>query len=91
MLCWNAGGLSSSLYQELIAWCDLQSSLELVVVQETHWDPPVTIPLVNGWPYTRQAVHSPKPTPAMEAFSFSLVPVGLRTLRSVSSSQVGLF
>ena len=36
MLCWNAGGLSSSLYQELIAWCDLQSSLELVVVQETH-------------------------------------------------------
>ena len=34
---WNASGLSSALLQELMAWCDLQSHIDIIIVQETHW------------------------------------------------------
>ena len=37
VLSWNASGLSSALFQEFMAWCDLQSQLDIVVIQETHW------------------------------------------------------
>ena len=37
IMTWNAGGLSSALYQELIVWCDSQPCLDIVAVQETHW------------------------------------------------------
>ena len=36
-LSWNAGGLSSPIYQELLAWLDLQDKFRVVVIQETHW------------------------------------------------------
>ncbi|CAE7632953.1 Pol [Symbiodinium sp. CCMP2592] len=34
---WNAGGLPSHMYQEFLAWCDMQWQLDIIVVQETHW------------------------------------------------------
>ena len=37
MLSWNAGGLSSGLYQEFLAWVDFQNRFQLLVVQESHW------------------------------------------------------
>ena len=37
MLSWNAGGLSSGIYQEFLAWVDLQGRYQLLVIQESHW------------------------------------------------------
>ena len=37
LISWNSGGLSSALYHEFMMWCDMQPSLDLAVVQETHW------------------------------------------------------
>ena len=34
---WNAGGLSSAVYQELIAWLDEQHKYQVILLQETHW------------------------------------------------------
>ena len=34
---WNASGLSSALFQELMAWCDTQTNIDALVIQETHW------------------------------------------------------
>ena len=34
---WNAGGLNAGLYQELIAWLEVQNKYQVCVVQETHW------------------------------------------------------
>ena len=34
---WNAGGLHAGLYQELVAWLEVQSKYQVCVVQETHW------------------------------------------------------
>ena len=36
-LSWNAGGLSSAVYQEFMAWLDGQSKYQLIMLQETHW------------------------------------------------------
>ena len=50
---WNASGLSSSMFQELIAWCDIQSNIDVIVIQETHWHE--TSDFTTGpW----QAIHS---------------------------------
>ena len=37
VLSWNASGLSSALFQEFMAWCELQSQLDVIVIQKTHW------------------------------------------------------
>ncbi|CAE7659958.1 pol [Symbiodinium sp. CCMP2456] len=37
ILSWNAGGLTSSMYQEFLAWCETCAELDIVVVQESHW------------------------------------------------------
>ena len=34
---WNASGLSSAMFQELMAWCDVQADLDAIIIQETHW------------------------------------------------------
>ena len=53
VLSWNASGLSSALFQELIAWCDLQSNIDIIIIQETHWH--ATSDFCTGpW----QAIHS---------------------------------
>ena len=35
--CWNAGGLSSAVYQELMAWLELQHKYQIIILQESHW------------------------------------------------------
>ena len=37
VLSWNASGLSSSVYQEFMAWLAQQDHYHVVIVQETHW------------------------------------------------------
>ena len=37
VLSWNASGLSSSVYQEFMAWLAQQDHYHAVIVQETHW------------------------------------------------------
>ena len=37
LLSWNCSGLSSPMFQELIAWCECQAELDSIVLQETHW------------------------------------------------------
>ena len=34
---WNTGGLSGPMFQELLAWCELNATLDAIVLQETHW------------------------------------------------------
>ena len=34
---WNASGLSSAMFQELMAWCEVQADLDAIIIQETHW------------------------------------------------------
>ena len=34
---WNVGGLSSSLFQELMAWLEVNGPWDAVLLQETHW------------------------------------------------------
>ena len=34
---WNVGGLSSSIYQELLAWLSVNGPWDAVILQETHW------------------------------------------------------
>ena len=34
---WNAGGLSSAVYQELVSWLDVQGTFQIAVLQESHW------------------------------------------------------
>ncbi|CAE7894335.1 Pol [Symbiodinium microadriaticum] len=36
-LSWNAGGLNAGVYQELVAWLEIQNKYQVCVVQETHW------------------------------------------------------
>ena len=36
-LSWNAGGLSSAVYQEFMAWLEGQSKFQIIMLQETHW------------------------------------------------------
>ena len=38
-ICWNVGGLSGSCFQELVAWLDIIGSYDVVILQETHWQP----------------------------------------------------
>ena len=37
VLVWNAGGLASGLLQEFMAWCEVQSQYDAVILLETHW------------------------------------------------------
>ena len=37
LLSGNAGGLSTGIYQELLAWVDIQKKFQMIVIQETHW------------------------------------------------------
>ena len=37
VLSWNASGLSSAMFQEFIAWCDMHADLDAIIIQETHW------------------------------------------------------
>ncbi|CAE7840054.1 pol [Symbiodinium sp. CCMP2592] len=37
LLSWNAGGLSSHVYQELLAWIDQQNCYQIIIIQESHW------------------------------------------------------
>ena len=34
---WNAGGISAELYAELFRYLDLQDTVDVAVIQETHW------------------------------------------------------
>ena len=34
---WNTGGLSSGLYQELLAWLDTHGPWDVIILQKTHW------------------------------------------------------
>ena len=36
-LSWNAGGLSSDVFQEFVAWVEAQGRFHALIVQETHW------------------------------------------------------
>ena len=38
-ICWNVGGLSGSCFQELVAWLDIVGSYDVVILQETQWQP----------------------------------------------------
>ena len=37
ILSWNTSGLSSPLFQEFLAWCELNAQYDAIVLQETHW------------------------------------------------------
>ena len=42
VLCWNAGGLSSPLLQEFLAWCETRQAMaefDAIILVETHWKP----------------------------------------------------
>ena len=66
----NAGGLNSSMYQEVLAWCDQQASLDIVILQETHWGQ--TGDFTSGKWLTMHTAGSPDPA-AHARFSGILV------------------
>ena len=37
VFCWNAGGISSELYAELLRYLETKEDISFVIVQETHW------------------------------------------------------
>ena len=45
-LSWNAGGLTSAVYQEFMAWLETQGTYQIAVLQETHW--PSSCDYVSG-------------------------------------------
>ncbi|CAE7434886.1 Dcun1d2, partial [Symbiodinium sp. CCMP2456] len=71
-LSWNAGGLSSSRYQQLSLWLQRAQHLSLVAVQETHWNSDWTF-RTHGW----AAYHSP----STDKVSGILVLVNMRFFR----------
>ncbi|CAE7763302.1 Pol, partial [Symbiodinium sp. CCMP2456] len=53
VLSWNTSGLSSAMFQELLAWTEAHSAADIIILQETHWD--VTSDFQSGqW----MAIHS---------------------------------
>ena len=85
VLSWNTGGLNSSMYQEIMAWCDQQDSLDLVILQETHWGP--TSDFVSGrWLMIHTAG---SPDPAEHArFSGILVMINRQALKDPCVQEI---
>ncbi|CAE7773374.1 LINE-1 retrotransposable element ORF2 protein [Symbiodinium microadriaticum] len=68
---WNAGGLSSAVYQELIAWLDEQHKYQVILLQETHW--PQSSDFTSGNWLCIHSASDPAEAP------LSIVPVHWRT------------
>ena len=37
VFCWNAGGISSELYAELLRYLETTGTIDIAIIQETHW------------------------------------------------------
>ena len=37
VFCWNAGGISSELYAELLRYLETAETVDIAIIQETHW------------------------------------------------------
>ena len=85
VLSWNTSGLSSGLFQELVAWLETNGPWDIVVLQETHWRE-VSDFSSGGWSCIHSSGYSVLGSP--DTSSGILIMLAKRTFSDIATAEL---